>query len=500
MEPNTSFSTAAAGTSPAIADQGLPSELAQSLLSPPSSFQPPPPPPGLFSASGSNSSSPAMGGGGSLSIHGHATSQFLPSSSFFPDAGTLHMTAGGDIFTQPQLEAPPATHLPAPQAGEPWQLPVGQPSLWTAPPGFPAYPADCAFPGFAGAESALLEQTAALAFFAPPPPPGPVPPPPGSDGGAGSAQPPPSDYELPPLPASLRIPSPAEASSYNMSSSIVGGSVTPWHYGGSAMDVGGASGSNFVQPFSNNSMLAPCLVKQEPIDDDTAVPRDPVFISLVDDGDEDELDQDAIPYSFADGSSSMGAYQSSSLLVPMMPLSSSVMAGGSSSRSDAGGVIFTDAEKEILRKDKKLQELMNTDPKKVQRTIANRMGFAKRKATKEMQTRELERQVETMKTKCDTMSAQLQLLEKRCGELETQHKEMSMMAQEMEQQSMQKDAVRETLQAQILTLNHIKLNNAQQMNSQMMIDENSALGAHGLQQHQESRQITDGSTYLTHEQ
>jgi hypothetical protein len=30
-------------------------------------------------------------------------------------------------------------------------------------------------------------------------------------------------------------------------------------------------------------------------------------------------------------------------------------------------VIFTDAEEDIIRKDKKLQELMNTDPKKVKR-------------------------------------------------------------------------------------------------------------------------------------
>ncbi|CAN6372136.1 unnamed protein product [Urochloa humidicola] len=538
MDPNTSSS--AAGTFPAIADQGLPSELAQSL--------PSPPPTSLFSASGSSSGSPAaVGVGSSLSIHGHAVSQPLPSSSFVPNTGTFHM-AGGDIFPQHQLEAPPATHFPTPLAGQPWQAPAAppQPSSYAAPlAGMPAYPADGAFPGFAGGESALLEPIEALAFFSPPsasaqPPP---PPPPSSDyelpplpeslripslaeassyniggsmipwhhggsssldaaGASGSNLAPPSaDYELPPLPASLRIPSPAEASSYNTSSTIAG-SIMPWNLGGSSMDVAGASGTNFAP--APASLLLP--VKQEPVDDDYMAPRkDPVFISLIEDGDEDELYQDAIMHSFQDGRSSMdidssslslGVNMQSSSPMPMpMPLSSSIlMAGASSSHTDVGGVVFTDAEMQILLRDKNLQELVKTEPKKVQRIIANRMGFAKRKAMKEMQTRELERQVETMKIKCSTISEQLQLLEKRGGELEAQHKKMSMMVQEMEQQSEQKDAVRETLQAQIKSLEDMKLNDAQQMNSQMIIDENNASwGAHGLRQQQMSSQITDGS-------
>jgi hypothetical protein len=39
----------------------------------------------------------------------------------------------------------------------------------------------------------------------------------------------------------------------------------------------------------------------------------------------------------------------------------------SSSRSPVTRVIFTDAEEEIIRKDKNLQELVNTEPKKVKR-------------------------------------------------------------------------------------------------------------------------------------
>jgi hypothetical protein len=46
---------------------------------------------------------------------------------------------------------------------------------------------------------------------------------------------------------------------------------------------------------------------------------------------------------------------------------SSLRAVASRSRSPVTRVIYTDAEKEIIRKDKNLQELVNTDPKRVKR-------------------------------------------------------------------------------------------------------------------------------------
>ncbi|RLM58191.1 hypothetical protein C2845_PM18G07810 [Panicum miliaceum] len=97
-------------------------------------------------------------------------------------------------------------------------------------------------------------------------------------------------------------------------------------------------------------------------------------------------------------------------------------------------VIFTDAEKEIIRKDKKLQELMNTDPKKVKRIIADRFSAAKRKAIKDMRIRELERQVEILQGQYNTLSAELPLLQGRCAELETQRNGMGIMMLELERQ------------------------------------------------------------------
>jgi len=46
---------------------------------------------------------------------------------------------------------------------------------------------------------------------------------------------------------------------------------------------------------------------------------------------------------------------------------SSLRTGASSSRSPTTRVIFTDAEMEIIGKEKNLQELVNTEPKKVKR-------------------------------------------------------------------------------------------------------------------------------------
>ena len=53
------------------------------------------------------------------------------------------------------------------------------------------------------------------------------------------------------------------------------------------------------------------------------------------------------------------------LLQPLPP--SSLRTGASSSRSPTARVIFTDAEMEIIGKEKNLQELVNTEPKKVKR-------------------------------------------------------------------------------------------------------------------------------------
>jgi hypothetical protein len=162
---------------------------------------------------------------------------------------------------------------------------------------------------------------------------------------------------------------------------------------------GAGTSSNFInfatRPSSNSelaplpeSLLAPLLPeKQSPIDA-TGARHDPDFKSFID-NDGYELDQDdptardmswetALKPSedtritrskpFHHGSSSMGIENSRSTPKVLQSLPpSSLRAVASRSRSPVTRVIYTDAEKEIIRKDKNLQELVNTDPKRVKR-------------------------------------------------------------------------------------------------------------------------------------
>jgi len=196
-----------------------------------------------------------------------------------------------------------------------WDV-LEQPASWTTPGLLPA--SDGAFFSEFASQSALLEQIAAWAPQSEMPvvltPSGSgLPPRSGDIIGAGSAQPP-SDCELPPLPPSLRIPSLEETNKL----STLGESMLPWHCGGgSSMDVGGSSSS--MPDLITGAMKAPLLpMKQVPI-----------------------------------GAARRGED---------LPVPNNSTAGD---LSDASRKL--NYAKEIISKDKKLQELINTDPKKAKR-------------------------------------------------------------------------------------------------------------------------------------
>ncbi|CAL4993078.1 unnamed protein product [Urochloa decumbens] len=330
MEAN----TAAANSPETVDDQALSSTHAQSLL-------PPLPPPNLTSAF-----SPAMGDDAFLSVQAHAAA----SPSFLP-------------------EPPPATNLPTLLAGS-------QPSSSMTSPGLPAFLSG-EVPGFA-AKLVLLEQLAAWQRETPLV----SPPPSGSSSGlrlglrpaAGEQrrqwrQPPPSpDYELAPLPESLRIPELEEMSAqHNMSSPTT-------------ITMGIDSSTSFTPKLSVGAKKKPCsrLLHLPPWDD---------------------------------------------------------------SADNANKVNFNKHEEEIISKDKSLQDLITTDPKKVKRLIAYRVTSAKRKAVEDARKLELKHQLDSLQTMRDTKYAELQLLQARCAELKAEHNEMSVMVQEMDRQVMLKDGI-----------------------------------------------------------
>ncbi|CAO2147208.1 unnamed protein product [Urochloa humidicola] len=379
MEPNTS-AAAAAATSPAAVD-----DQAQSLL-------PPPPLPSHTSAS---------------------------SSAMADDAAS-------------PLSLPPATHLPT-------LLPAGQRSSSSESPGLPAFLSG-AIPGFA-AKLVLLEKLAAWQRGTPlvePPPSGSGSGsssssglPPASSGGGLGKQPKSPDYELPPLPESLRIPELENASTHNMSSTI--GVTMP----------------------SNNCGSSAAKVAATGIDNNSSSSSMPEPLSV-------------------------GAKKKeSSKFLHMAPWDD----------ENGNRVNFNKYEKGIISKDRSLQNLVATDPNKVRRLIAYRAYSAKRNAVKEKHTLELRRQVETLQTMRDTKSAELQLLQAQRDELQAEQTEMSMMVHELHRQVTLKDALSETLQAQINTLNLIILNAVQTCSKK--IDETN-----GLHQ-QNNKQITNASAAHT---
>ncbi|PVH36395.1 hypothetical protein PAHAL_6G065500 [Panicum hallii] len=415
---------------------------------------------------------------------------------------------------------PAATPSAATLGGQPW-LGLAPPPSWTAL-GLSACPSQGAFSFFADQSTTLSEQIAAWPqsemSFTPTSGSG-LPPRSSGDYCFGFPQSA-SGSELAPLPPSLRIPSLEEASTHNMVSAM--GRAMPCHRGDLSINLGSSissvpnlttgamkspsrpplkppssqgagTSSNFInfatRPSSNSelaplpeSLLAPLLPeKQSPIDA-TGARHDPDFKSFID-NDGYELDQDdptardmswetALKPSedtritrskpFHHGSSSMGIENSRSTPKVLQSLPpSSLRAVASRSRSPVTRVIYTDAEKEIIRKDKNLQELVNTDPKRVKRLLSNRISAAKRKAINDIHTLELELKVEALQSKYNTSFAESQLLQEQCAELDTQNKEMSMVIQELKRQAMLKDAVTETLQAKIQALNVMKLNAAQ---------------------------------------
>ncbi|CAL4997341.1 unnamed protein product [Urochloa decumbens] len=454
-----------------------------------------------FFASGSRSESPVVRDG-SLSVHGHTTSHFVPSSFLPTMLGTAHMM-GGNIFT---LEAAPANSLiSVPLDGQLWEG-LAQPPSWTAL-GLPECPSVSGFSGFSG-QVAALEKTASwpqseMPFFLPT---------------AGYGLPLPSNndncIEFAELSSKYKLAAP---STYNMLGDF--GKTKPWHCGDSSMKVGTSivcmpnlsieaikmKEPPLTLPLSQGSgastkfigVTQPCLnsrptefwashqevslpVKKEPIDV-TATCHDLELKSLY--NKEDKPNQDAVPNWMPDNSIVSGQSwpwesalkhpersrndisdtriagrahchdQSSSMVInnsnstpklswPLpLPLSS-VRAGASSSHSHVTGVTFTNAEKEVIRKDRNLQELLNTDPKKVKRLVSNRICAAKRKAIKDMHMLELERQVQTLQRKRNTKSAELQVSQEQCAELKTKYNELSMRMQELEHQLKLKDGTR----------------------------------------------------------
>ncbi|XP_071702613.1 transcription factor VIP1-like [Rutidosis leptorrhynchoides] len=110
-----------------------------------------------------------------------------------------------------------------------------------------------------------------------------------------------------------------------------------------------------------------------------------------------------------------------------------------------------DNSKKALAPDK-LAELALIDPKRAKRILANRQSAARSKERKIKYTGELERKVQTLQNEATTLSTQVTMLQRDTTGLTSENKELKLRLQAMEQQAKLRDALNETLRAEVQRL------------------------------------------------
>ncbi|XP_076907164.1 transcription factor VIP1-like [Bidens hawaiensis] len=119
---------------------------------------------------------------------------------------------------------------------------------------------------------------------------------------------------------------------------------------------------------------------------------------------------------------------------------------------DADSVVMAvDNSKKALAADK-LAELALIDPKRAKRILANRQSAARSKERKIRYTSELEKKVQTLQNEATTLSTQVTMLQRDTTSLTSENKELKMRLQAMEQQAKLRDALNETLRAEVQRL------------------------------------------------
>ncbi|KAF5751057.1 transcription factor RF2a-like [Tripterygium wilfordii] len=110
---------------------------------------------------------------------------------------------------------------------------------------------------------------------------------------------------------------------------------------------------------------------------------------------------------------------------------------------------FSGDELKKIMANGKLAEIVLTDPNRAKRILANRQSAARSKERKMRYMSELEHKVQTLQTEATTLSAQLTLLQRDSIGLTNQNNELKFRLQAMEQQAQLRDALNETLTAEV---------------------------------------------------
>ncbi|KAE8730378.1 Transcription factor RF2b [Hibiscus syriacus] len=135
-----------------------------------------------------------------------------------------------------------------------------------------------------------------------------------------------------------------------------------------------------------------------------------------------------------------------------LSLSNSIDGNSASFSLELGSGEFSEAEMKKIMANEKLAEIAMADPKRVKRILANRQSAARSKERKMRYISELEHKVQTLQTEATTLSAQLTLLQRDSVGLTNQNNELKFRIQAMEQQAQLRDALNETLTAEVRRL------------------------------------------------
>ncbi|KAL6655796.1 hypothetical protein ACP70R_006622 [Stipagrostis hirtigluma subsp. patula] len=162
-------------------------------------------------------------------------------------------------------------------------------------------------------------------------------------------------------------------------------------------------------------------------------------------------------------------------------------ARSSSSRGKAHGDIFSDVELETIMKEKRLRELVDTNPKRVKRILSNRFSAARLSVRRANYVQDLERRIAALKINKMSLSSQVGLQQARTVELSTQNNELRIRLHGLEEQSKLKEALHEALRAQIQSLqlaelNPLYANGLQNPMSSQMTEETPGWSANGIHQ------------------
>ncbi|CAN4122947.1 unnamed protein product [Withania somnifera] len=146
---------------------------------------------------------------------------------------------------------------------------------------------------------------------------------------------------------------------------------------------------------------------------------------------------------------------------PKLPASLVVRSGqllpsnsGNESSSNFGNAEFSEAEMKKIMADERLAEIAVSDPKRAKRILANRLSAARSKERKLRYISELEHKVQKLQTEATTLSTQVTILQKDLVGISSLNSELKFRVQAMEQQAQLRDALHETLIAEV---QHLKL-------------------------------------------